>query len=539
MTKLQPILGTLTVLLLGTCVWIATATKIGWISDDYQNVYGTPLRTVPTIQQAIRDVGFGNYQDRPTVVRTLGFAFVGYLGMKLGPANCHVIEGIAHILCGVCLIILLRKLNWPTSTALWAAAFFLTSPWVSEGVFWWSGSATTFAALFMLLASLSYVRWSTEERKSSFYLYLSLACIFISLCWYELWLSCFLLFWGIETNIQCQRKNCESNLSVAAVSARLCWPTLTPSILFVILVKLSAYSPPAGRHLSSSPLRLMVSLVSLHLRVLNWFTNIHWTSAVRDGVRVLVTRPEGIAVLAAVALVFIYRSYLSRQPGISIMRDTPNLGGVRSAPALLLGYAFFAASRFVLILVGGIDTETRHNYGAAIGISIVFAVLLEILCRRSSKVAQKLIVGLTGILISVNTLAFAGVGAHYETTTAYEHETVSMLRPLVAALPVSNSVVIVGDPTNSPGEMSYFSEHPEWGGWFGAQMARTRSDLQYYVAKSTIHIGDLLRFEEINPDGHSFLDIHIKSLTLFTWKDQKLYKTDVVTGMQTLLQGQD
>lgn len=243
-------LGFLFVILLGACTFIPSVTRIGWLSDDYQSVYETPLRNVPTFHEMIRDVGFGNYQSRPSVVRTPSMAMVGVLGYKLGPRWCHVIQGGLHLLCGVLFLLLLRSLRWPSGLSYLAVSIFLTSAWITESVYWWMASNSVLSTIFILVAALSYLRWTRGAGYSRVkYLLIALFCIFAGLCCYEIWLPCFLLFLGIEIYIRCAQQGSSLNLGTVKSSVKSCWPTLILAALWIALMKMSAYTLPASRQM--------------------------------------------------------------------------------------------------------------------------------------------------------------------------------------------------------------------------------------------------------------------------------------------------
>jgi hypothetical protein len=396
-TQRRDQLRLLIVLLIGTCAWATTFWKIGWFWDDYHDVYGLPTRPIPTFYQMICDAGLGVELDHPTIERILALPFCGYLGLWLGPVGCHLLMGLMHLGVGAMFYALLRQLAWSSSEAAWAAALFLVSPWINEPVFWWTASTlATPCTLLGLAAAMVYLRSSRGGgllRLSS-----TLLITFACNCWYELWLGLPILFLGLE--IYQRRHDADRAGHRLIESLRQCWPTFLSGLLWAFLAHLSF----PFRHPWFPPRRWIPVFLSLQLRVYNWIAGTPWRSALHDGLATLVT-PVGILLLlltaGAVAL------YLTATPQLED-DSTP----IPLLPALLLGWMWFMSARVILLLQGGIDLDTRHNYPANMGCMLAFVAVFSALRRRFGlgEWTTRLILGTTLLVCMITT---AGIGKQY------------------------------------------------------------------------------------------------------------------------------
>lgn len=164
---------------------------IGWISDDYAEVYGV-TSPVPDWRSAFVRSGDGHWSPW----RLLKLPFQGYLSFWLGPGPTHVLQFAGHLVCVLLFYHLLKRLAWPTSAALAAGMLFSAFPWFAQAVYWWPGASANWATILVLVAALCYIQWAESHQRRWLMAY---ACfVLLSLATYELWLGGFLFFIALD-----------------------------------------------------------------------------------------------------------------------------------------------------------------------------------------------------------------------------------------------------------------------------------------------------------------------------------------------------
>lgn len=496
----------LAALLAGALAYGIAAPSIGWVSDDHGLVYGAPLKPWPGVAEAFLAGGEGHF----SVHRLLCYPFLGYVGGVLGPAASHVLQVLLHLGCGWLLYALLHRLRWPATDAAWAAAGFLVVPWVSQPVYWWSAVCTIVSTIFILLAAHAYLSWSRDGGR---WLWACLGSIFVALLFYELWLGSFVLFFGLEFYL---RSTAASPAGAswggkARHALRRSWPALLPYALW--MAGFLAFHRAATHQPTLSVLRVPVVFLSIHLRAVHWLIDTPWRTALVHGLEALVAW-GGIAMAAALAITLHACRRHRRQPG-SAPAATPNL-----AAALLLAWSAFLAARLVFILQGGIATHTRHNYGAAIGVAIAGAAILRWIQERWP--AGGAVRWCAGVALAICAVTSSGLGHHYRATSAAEEATCRQLLPILPALPPEATLLVVGDPTGTRGELGYFAE--ENGIWLERRLRAYRPDISAFAAATLEVDGDFLRIETAarNASPTPRMRIAREQVALFRWQDRRL-----------------
>ena len=320
--------------------------------------------------------------------------------------------------------------------------------------------------------------WIPQSTSRLAWLFATAACAFLSLLFYELWLGGFILYLALHFYLsQIQRANARRPLfSAALYSFKKCWYLLLPYLVWLVWFKLSA-----GRVVHQptfSPARLLRTCLSIHFRVYHWLTDVPWIAGCREGIKFLVS-PVGLtlAILSVGAAILVVRIIpLARKARTGEPPMRPPL-----FESMLLAWGVFLASRAVLVFAGGVSTDTRKNYGAAMGVAMAAAFLLAWLNQRfiGKRAVLRTINVLAATALVVMGLASTGIAVHYRETSRFEQITYERLLPLAKAMSADTTVVVIGNPTRIRGELAYYSECD--GLWLNDRLKKQAPGILAYV----------------------------------------------------------
>jgi hypothetical protein len=513
-------------LMLTALAYLFPSPGLGWLSDDYSLVFGTAIRPWPTLGEALRVGGEGDL----SVHRLLCYPFIGYIAGSLGAPGAHIFQAGLHLLCAFLCYMLLRRLRWAAAPAALATAGFGVAPWISQPVFWWSAVCTIVSTIFVLLAVHAYVSWRRSDNSRFLPLFACLGFAFTSLLLYELWLAGFVLFWTVEAYLQRIERPMESNSWPRSIvtAIKKSWPVLAPYAVWAVLFWLTYHGSVHQPNVSLK--RIAIVFFSIHLRAYHWFTDTPWITGLRDGVKSLATMPGTVTIAALLAIVAWLK--MSRESASSQVasgsgyEDSPvvSSAGIRMAEALFLAWGVFLASRLVFILQGGMATHTRHNYGAAFGAAMAGVALLTWLQSRQRKRSIRKVLEISGATIVLGwAITTAGIGSQYRRTAVAEEETYQLLADTLPRLPPSASLVVVGGPTFTRGEMPYFSESS--GIWLEKRLLPLRPDIHAFVVASIELDRETFSMTVDRPRlGGTHVRLPISRAYLFYWCNGRLVK---------------
>jgi hypothetical protein len=471
-------------LLLGLCAiafpYVLGSWRMGWIADPWLTVYGGPVASVPTLRQALTAASGG-----VSPYRLLSPAFTGFLGGWLGPGLTHLFQALLHVACALLLYRLLVRLRWPARDAALAMALFGAAPWIAQAVAWWGGVHSIVSTLWLLLAAHAWLSW--RQRRSWWALTSAWACAFLGLLFYELWLAGFLVFWALELHLALRGAPAVGRAAPRLLAATLlrAAPMLLPWVAWGAWLLAAPNALGYHPHVSSAS-RLAWLFVSIQARALRWFQG-PWKQALVDGLSAL-GEPLGAA-LAAAAVALGVLAWRARDRLGSEATPRPSL-----VAGVLLGWFVLMGGRLAFVLLGGMATYGRHDYGAAMGAAIAGATLAARLNAHAAAAA----------LATLLSIASAGSARHYRATAAAERATFERLAPLVGQMPEGTTVVILGEPDRRIriGELSYFAGERE--GYYLEELLKTRAPrIRCYVVP-----------EEYRVDAHA---VHLRVWDTDTW----------------------
>ena len=451
------------VALISTCVFAygLCGAKIGWISDDYNEVFGVTA-PVPGWRDALLMGGAGHWSP----YRLLKYPIEGYLGFWLGPGYSHVLQFATHIVCVLLFYFLLKRLKWSTPASLAAGMLFASFPWMSEAVYWWSAATTIWVTILMLGAAHCLISW--QERKESRWLVGYAILAFLSLVMYELWLGGLIFFavllWYYRATVRGNEETVKGEHSWAVRANLMRYGLLAAPFIVYGVFFLMAPSSDASERIDL-PLSLAPrSLAMIHLRALQWPIDTAWHWTFWNAGTAFDAGPGLICLAIEVAILgLLGYGWALSSPEINLVPERAQLW-----QSLLLGWSIFAGSRIALVLQGFISRyDTRQNYAASMGVAIALVACLSALLKskfagRGLRLASG--VAVLGIVLLLGWTS-TGIGVHYVTTTGAEAETIREMDSWIATVPQGaagpTAVVIAGADAISHGtiELSYFNEH--------------------------------------------------------------------------------
>lgn len=509
-------LGLLIVLLAACLAYLPAAIQGGWFSDDYILVYGIDAQP-PAWAVSIRTGGAG----RLSVARLLCYPFIGYLGGWLGAQWSHVLALFLHLLCGVMLYFLLRRLSWPHRAAGTAIFLFLVAPWAVQPVVWWSAVCTTVSSIFVLAAVHAFVTWY-PQRGSIAPLLLVQAAIFIALLVYELWLGSFALFWMLAFYFERRKRNREGGALTWGEAFRRAtlgsWPVILPYLLWGTLYLATLTHEPDVRAPHTSLLRIAVTLLSIHLRTYHWFLDTPWPFSIPAGWVGLWSLAGLVCLVIMIVSLVAGRRLQSKRQSQSVnsnYRVLPGLGDM-----VLVAWGLFLGSRLVFILQGAVSTHTRHSYGAAMGFAIAASWFFWWWWEAcESRVALRRAVTGIGIFVAVLMVtATSGLALHAARVSQAEQYTHDFLRTELARLPAAGDILIVGDATGSRGEMPYYGEGSGW--WLEYRLRHVLAGRRVYVLEDIAPGTESVRLSRFGKEELLSLD----RITVYRWRERELVR---------------
>ncbi len=448
--------------LISTCIFSygLCAPRIGWLSDDYNEVFGVSS-AVPGWRAAFMMGGAGHWSP----YRLLKYPLEGYLGCWLGPSYAHILQFTSHIICAILFYTLLKRVKWSTAASLAAGMLFCAFPWISQAVYWWAAATTIWATILALGAAHCLILWRESHSRAWLIAYASL--VLLSLLLYELWLGGFIFFAGLDWYHQNTEKS-----DLAAVDRRFLqrnydssWrygKIAVPFVVYGVLCWMAPSSEISDR-IGLRLARLPALFALVHLRVAQWPLDTQWRWAFEYADTAFHSTFGALcfASEAAILLLLGYGWIRKCREGNLTQNSVPLWHSV------LLGWAIFLGSRIALILQGYISRyDTRENYAASMGIAVVVIAVVSALIHSGDVNNWLRAAGGVMILAIVAVLGWtsAGIGVHYIMTSTAEAQTIRQLNRWLSASPYELSgltIVVVAAPSSiSHGtvELSYFNE---------------------------------------------------------------------------------
>lgn len=452
-----------------------------WTSDDYGLVGGLYGNPPPSFWG---DLG-RSYAGFLTPHRLFNHTLIGF-GEVIGPAMAHTLGLTLHLACALFWGVLTWSLFRSHMLTFLACGLFVLAPWVTEPVLWWTGLSTTAATACMLLsANLYLASLSARSATRPWFVLLSSFALFMSLCWYDLWLAGFLLFFGIALIFPKPLTDWKSADLWYRLAIRLAPIAFTFAFWFALVLLLGLRAPQYATPSTFSWARVPIVLASIHLRVANWLVGPDWLGLWKIGVDAL-TKPVDALVailgLGSLALMLVQMAInprggaltdasASRPPGAMLEKlPSPVFSTAQFPwPALLLAWMMFLASRLVFLLQAGMDLHTRHSYGAGLAVALAAAALGTWSWYRWCEpyaTRRWLAVIAIALVLMLMTLTTAGRARQISLSSQAEAYTIHEINQVLIEHPEVHSLTVVGTPVPDIGELNYFAEYD--GMWLNA-----------------------------------------------------------------------
>jgi hypothetical protein len=440
-----------------------------WSYDDYGQVYGIYGNPIKSFAEGLSRSDNGLI----TPHRLLMYWFIGR-GGSWGPTFAHVLALVIHIVCGLLFGALLWRLFRSPSLVVLSSAWFALAPWVSQPVLWWSAVCTMVSTFFILIAAHFFLTGFKELSLSHFaWLFMASLAAFIALCFYDLWVAGFLLFFGMVFSIALETdyspwtalRRHAGYLAVMAVPFLL-WG------VSVAIIGLEGH--PTGVLLTLD--RLPIVLASIHLRVVNWFFGPDWLTLWKMGLEALTSPVSGLPfALGAILIVAAFATRATTPThGVPVENSIPSPPLIaqrtcKACPgcrfpwsALFFAWMIFLASRLALVSWGAVSLQSRFNYGAGMAVALAAAATARWAWYRwceSSCLLRSAATFLTCGSILLMTLATAGQARHMALMSQAEAYTLAFLHRASATQPQCG-ITIVGAPVPNVGELKYGGGKP-------------------------------------------------------------------------------
>src|SRR5262249_41337710 len=150
----------LAALAFGAWTWLPGAERIRWHGDELHYVYGSDFCLFDTFAGSF--TGF-HVTKWPVAWRPLILPSVSYLGGALGFEGTRIFGVFYHLACGAAFYSLLRRMAWAEGSAAGAVAFFLVSPWISQGALFLGGMSSVTVTFLIIAAAHCYLSWSRSD----------------------------------------------------------------------------------------------------------------------------------------------------------------------------------------------------------------------------------------------------------------------------------------------------------------------------------------------------------------------------------------
>ncbi len=460
-SKLSRIIPVLVLVATSVFAYGMCGTSIGWISDDYNEVFGV-TNPVPDWRNAVLIGGSGHFSP----YRLLKYPIEGYLGYWLGPGHSHELQFISHLICVLLFYFLLKRIKWSTPASLAAGMLFCSMPWMSEAVYWWSAATTIWATILVLGAAHCLISWQDSNSKRWIFAYAGL--VFLSLVMYELWLGGFIFFavlvWYYRAVEKVNRGTAkEEPLGKGRESFGRYGKLALPFIVYTFLYFV-APSQDAASRIYLPLAQLPRSIAMVHLRALQWPVDTAWHWTFMNAGTAFNSSSGWFCITIEIAILgLLCYAWAQRFPPTDLIsRGTPLWH------SLVLGWSIFAGSRIALVLQSFISRyDTRQNYAASMGIAIAVVACISSLLE-SKFVGRRIHVAVgVAILAIVFVLGWTstGIGIHYVMTTRAEAQTIHEINDWIAVAGHEHAgltLVVTPDMnaiSHGTVELSYFNEH--------------------------------------------------------------------------------
>jgi hypothetical protein len=494
-------------------LYLPSAFQSGWKSDDYVQVYGLfPQIPVPSIKMSLQR-GSG-YQW--SVVRVLCYPIIGFGGMYLGNVLAQSVAVVLHGLAGSLVFVFLQRLRFHWLASIYGALFFIVAPWATQPVVWWSAVNTNTSTIAMLIAGLFVIRWAESSRL--LYLFMVWFFALFSMFLYDLWLAGYIFLLGTFVYFSLEKKTLNfTNLFSARILKGVLY-LLLPFVLWATLYVLT-FPPnaPNVHHPVFEIHRLPVLLVSVHLRIVHWFTDTPWLNGLEHGISTL---QEPIALLCLSITGFLLYLIKTRSSSFSndatteTLPETPFL-----LKGILLAWSVFLGSRLIIILKGGVALHSRLSYGAAIAAGVLVCVVVNYLLQTRHRYLRPVLIGLT-LTLTLMAITTAGLAYHSASTARAEKYTWERLSKELKVSDADRQIVITGDPTGTRGELPYFEEYN--GGWLEFLLQQSLgTHFDVFVAPSATLQGNTLIATTYSGKTER---ISLKNTIWYAWEGKELVR---------------
>jgi hypothetical protein len=430
----------------------------GWLSDDYMFVYGHEGLPLPPFEESVRSPGAGSL----SVARTFSHALIGYGGWSLGEFGAMMVRVCSHAINGVLFFFLLTRLRFAFPVSLGAALIFVTPPWHTQAVAWWSVVHLGVAITWALLALLAYCAWIESGR--AWRLVLSQVLVFASLMTYEQGLASWLVFFGVALLQSAQLEDIKSRRWAPALwrAFTISWPMLIPFALWVVLYLVTFPLESNTRTPRAALDRNLVALASTHLRWFESVFRIPWVDLWRQGIASIT--------LFAAAFMGLFAIAAMRLLGWRRAQETaPRTDSVQLVPSLVFAYLLFAGFRLVFVMQGATSTETRNNYGADMGVALAIAAVAYFLVVNKIRRPALYAIVVT-VLCLVNVVVTRGEARHTALNVQDERIVFEKAVEALARDPQANSLAVIVTKPLTKGEKNFYEENN--GGWLEYRLER-------------------------------------------------------------------
>jgi hypothetical protein len=423
----------------------------GWFSDDYMFVYGHQEVPLPPFEASIRSPGAGSI----SVARTFSHALIGYGGWSLGELGAMLVRVCSHAINGILFFLLLTRLRLAFPVSLGAALIFVTAPWHTQAVVWWSVVHLGLAITWALLALLAYCAWLGSG--GIWRLLLSQILVFASLMTYEQGLASWLAFFGVALMQTAQLDDLNSKIWMRALrkAFAVSWPMLIPFALWTGLYLLTYPLETNTRTPKVALDRNLIALASTHLRWFDSVWRIPWLDLCKQGLASMTLLAAALTGIVAIAAAWLLGWRRAKE-------TAPRTDSMQLVLSLVFSYLLFAGFRLVFVMQGATSTATRNSYGANMGVALAITSVAYFVL--AGKLRRPVLYSLVlTVFCLANVVVTRGEAWHVARNIQDERIVFEKAVAVLTGDPQADSLAVVVTKSLTNGEIDFYEEFD--GGW--------------------------------------------------------------------------
>ncbi len=282
------------------------------------------------------------------------YFLVMYSAFWLNQAMYHFVSIGLHLVVGILVYLLARKILKDAFLSALASLLFLILSGYSEAVFWISSTGYLFNAVFILLSLLFYISW--KEKKNIIYFLLSLLSISLSLLFHEIGVVAPLLILLYEyTNSDFSKK----------IFTKIHMLLFSPILIYLILrffAQSHWFSGDYSYNLVKLPYNVAGNMAGYFALELFGSASLPFYQGLRNILRENILLGAIASLIALFSFVMFYRFVIKKMT-------------LYDRKIIIFGFLFFSITLLPFLGLGNITS--RYSYLSSVGFIFIFVFFLK------------------------------------------------------------------------------------------------------------------------------------------------------------------